>query len=82
MTLTTLTIHIREDLADRLAKLAAATDRPRSYLAAQAVEEYLALQEWQVEAIGAGIAAADRGEGTELSEVRAAWEKKLAASLR
>jgi len=82
MSTTTLTVRVREELAERLQRLAAATDRSRSYLAAEAIEEYVALQEWQVEAIVEGIAAADRGDGADLAEVRAAWEKKLASSAR
>jgi len=39
-----------------------APNRSKSFLAAQAIEEFLALQEWQVAAIKEGIDAADRGE--------------------
>jgi RHH-type rel operon transcriptional repressor/antitoxin RelB len=57
-----ISVRVENDLAKRLDRLAKATDRSKSYLAAQAIEEYVALQEWQVQAIQEGIAAAKRGE--------------------
>ncbi|MBI5343682.1 MAG: ribbon-helix-helix protein, CopG family [Deltaproteobacteria bacterium] len=61
-----ISVRLPEDLAGRLENLAKSTDRSKSYLAACAVEEYLAVQEWQVKTIHDGIAAADnesRGSG-------------------
>lgn len=59
---TLLSVRVRSDLAIRLERLAAATDRSKSYLAAQAIEEYVIPQERQVQAIQEGIAAAKRAE--------------------
>jgi predicted transcriptional regulator len=49
-------------LASRLDKLAKTMHRSKSYLAAQAIAEFVDLQEWQVNAIEEGIAAVERGE--------------------
>ncbi|MBI3344743.1 MAG: ribbon-helix-helix protein, CopG family [Gammaproteobacteria bacterium] len=57
-----ISVRVEDDLAKRLERLAKATDRSKSYLAAQAIEEYVALQEWQVQAIQKGVAAAKRGD--------------------
>lgn len=57
-----VSLRIEEDLADRLSRLAIATGRTKSFVAAKAIQDYLALQEWQVQAIREGIEAADRGE--------------------
>lgn len=54
--------RVSTDLAERLAALAQTTHRSKSFLAAQAIEEFLNVQEWQVEAIKEGLAAADRGD--------------------
>jgi len=75
---THLSIRVPTDLAERLERLARTTAQSKSTLAAKALEEYLALQEWQIEAIQAGIDEADRGEVQSLAEVTHAWEKKLA----
>jgi len=76
MSTATLTVRVDRQVARRLEKLAQATRRSRSFLAAEAIEEYLAVQEWQVQAILAGIDEADRGEGVDLEQVRASWERK------
>lgn len=60
--LSLVSVRVSEELAKELNHLAKATDRSKSYLAAQAIEEFIAVQEWQVEAIQEGIAAAERGE--------------------
>ncbi len=60
--LTLVSVRLSEPVAERLENLAHATNRSKSFLAAQAIEEFLALQEWQVAAIKEGIDAADRGE--------------------
>lgn len=59
---TLVSVRLSEPVADRLENLSRATCRSKSFLAAQAIEEFLALQEWQVAAIQEGIEAADRGE--------------------
>ncbi|MGQ0657850.1 MAG: CopG family ribbon-helix-helix protein [Chromatiales bacterium] len=57
-----ISVRVSKDVADRLATLAKTTDRSRSYLAAQAIEEFVTLHEWQVKAIRKGIAAANAGK--------------------
>jgi RHH-type transcriptional regulator, rel operon repressor / antitoxin RelB len=70
-----LSIRVSQDLADRLEKLAQATERSKSYLAAQAIEEFVALQDWQVKAIKDGVAAAEQGELVSHEEALAALGK-------
>jgi RHH-type rel operon transcriptional repressor/antitoxin RelB len=54
--------RVSTEVAKRLAALAQSTQRSKSFLAAQAIEEFLNVQEWHVEAIKEGIAAAERGD--------------------
>jgi RHH-type transcriptional regulator, rel operon repressor / antitoxin RelB len=58
---TTMTLRISKELKDRLEQLAASTQRSKSYLAAEAIAEYVELNAWQVEAIGRAVAKADAG---------------------
>ena len=58
---TLISVRVPKEVAKRLATLAEATDRSKSYMAAQAIEEFLALQEWQVKAIRKGLAEAEAG---------------------
>ena len=69
-----ISVRVPEQLAQRLEHLAKATDRSRSYLATLAIEEFVAVQEWQVEAIKEGIADAEAG--------RVAPHEKAAAQLK
>lgn len=57
-----VTVRLDSRLRKRLDALATATERSNSFLAAEAIETYLDLQEWQVQAIQEGIRQADAGE--------------------
>jgi predicted transcriptional regulator len=69
---TTTTFTVRVDLAakKRLEKLARSTGRSRSFLAAEAINEYLDVNEWQVAGIKRAMASLDRGEGISHQRVR------------
>jgi|GEM_PF-345998 len=54
--------RVTSEVADRLNALAKSTHRSKSFLAAQAIEDFLNVQEWHVEAIKEGIAAAKKGD--------------------
>jgi RHH-type transcriptional regulator, rel operon repressor / antitoxin RelB len=56
-----ISVRVPEELAARLDNLSRATDRSKSYLATLAIEEFVAIQEWQVEAIKEGMADAEEG---------------------
>lgn len=56
------TLTIREDLAKRLETLAKTIHKSKSSLATEAIEEFLTVQEWHIQAIKEGIAAADKGD--------------------
>ena len=46
---TTLTIRVDSQTKDRLDKLAKATDRSKSYLVANAIQDFLSINEWQIQ---------------------------------
>ena len=60
----TAPVSIRLDpaLDERLQNIAASLDRSKSWVITQAVEEFVAVQEWHLKAIEEGIRAADAGE--------------------
>jgi RHH-type transcriptional regulator, rel operon repressor / antitoxin RelB len=58
---TLISVRVPKETAEKLAALAEATDRSKSYLAAQAIEEYLETQEWQIRAIEEGIKDVEEG---------------------
>jgi len=69
----TLTLRISDEANSALDALAEATDRSKSYLALRAIDEYIKLNEWQVQAIQAGIDDADAGRMVEHDAVKQRW---------
>jgi predicted transcriptional regulator len=71
---TTMTIRLDDDLKDQLDQLATATQRSKSFLAAEAIREFIELNEWQVREIQQAIKEADAGEFATDSEVVKTFE--------
>jgi predicted transcriptional regulator len=67
---TTFTVRVNLAAKKRLERLAKSTGRSRSFLAAEAINEYLEVNEWQVAGIKRAIASLDRGEGTPHARVK------------
>lgn len=59
----TFTVRVDAAAKKRLERLAKSTGRSRSFLAAEAINDYLDVNEWQVAGIKQAIASLDRGEG-------------------
>lgn len=72
------TVRLDEATLGALDQLAAKTDRSRNWLVTKAIEDYVALNAWQIGKIEAGIAAADRGEFASDADV-ARLRKKFAS---
>ncbi|HYA81179.1 MAG TPA: ribbon-helix-helix protein, CopG family [Methylocystis sp.] len=71
------TVRLDEATLGALDQLAEKTERSRNWLVAKAIEDYLALNAWQVAKIEAGIAASERGDFAADDEV-ARVRKKFA----
>ena len=74
-----LTLRVDEKLKKKLDKLAKSTQRSRSFLAAEAIREYVALNEWQIEEIKKGIQEADAGNfatDEEVAAMRKKWKRR------
>lgn len=72
---TTMTIRLEPELKSRLDKLSAATHRSKSFLAAEAVREFIELNEWQIVEIKAAVKEADSGDFANEQEIRAVFSK-------
>jgi RHH-type rel operon transcriptional repressor/antitoxin RelB len=73
---TTLTLRIDETLKSRLESLAEATQRSKSFLAAEALERYVTEESWQVAQIKEGMRQADAGltiPGEDMDKWMASW---------
>jgi RHH-type rel operon transcriptional repressor/antitoxin RelB len=67
---TTFTVRVEPDVKKRLEKLAKSTGRSRSFLAAEALNAYLDVNEWQVAGVKRAMASLDRGDGVPHQEVK------------
>jgi RHH-type transcriptional regulator, rel operon repressor / antitoxin RelB len=70
-----ITIRLDRKTKSRLEKLAKATDRTKSYVAAEAIRAYVDLNEWQIAEIKAAIKEADAGDFASDREVDAVVRK-------
>jgi predicted transcriptional regulator len=60
--MTAFTVRVSEAVAEQLDQLAAKLDRSRADVAAQAIEDFVAREAWQLAEIEAGLAEANRGD--------------------
>lgn len=57
-----LTLRLANDTKDKLDKLATATHRSKSFLAAEAINRYLEIEAWQIAEIEQALVEADKGD--------------------
>lgn len=72
---TTMTIRVEAELKTRLSKLAEATSRSQSFLAAEAIKDFVELNEWQIEEIQQSIAEADQGKFATDDQVKVVFDR-------
>ena len=73
------TVRLEESTLTALDQLAEKTDRSRNWLVSRAIEDFVALNAWQIGKIEAGLAAANRGDfagDEELARVRTKFAPK------
>ena len=58
----TVTIRLESELKARLDRLAEAMQRSKSFLAAEAIRDFVELNEWQVQEIENAVAEAGEGD--------------------
>ncbi|MBB5272740.1 CopG family ribbon-helix-helix protein [Quisquiliibacterium transsilvanicum] len=72
---TTMTVRIEDELKERLERLAASTKRSKSFLAAEAIREFVELNEWQVREAQAALKEADADDFASRQELDALADK-------
>ncbi len=73
-----VTIRVPADIKARLDTLADATQRSKSFLAGEAIRQYLDLEAWQIGEIGRAIAEADAGDFASTEDMEAVARKYAA----
>ena len=72
---TTMTIRLEDEVRDRLDQLAEATQRSKSFLAAEAIRAFVETNEWQIGEIRAALKEADAGDFASDKDVAALSRK-------
>lgn len=72
---TTMTIRLEGDVKDRLERLAESTQRSKSFLAAEAIREFVESNEWQIAEIRVALKEANAGEFASDDDVAALARK-------
>jgi len=75
METTTLTLRVPATVKQQLDKLADATHRSKSYLAGEAIRQYLELEVWQIGEIQQALKEADANDFASDDEVNAVVKK-------
>lgn len=70
-----MSMRLPDEAMDRLGDLAKATGRTKSFLAGQAIMEFLERESWQVTEISQALGEADAGDFASDQEIEAMREK-------
>ncbi|KAF0204081.1 MAG: CopG family transcriptional [Gallionellaceae bacterium] len=73
-----MSMRLPDELTNQLDALAAATGRTKSFLAGQAIRDFVERESWQIAEITQAITEADRGEfasDEEVNAISAKWQK-------
>lgn len=74
---TTMTIRLEDEVRDRLDRLAESTQRSKSFLAAEAIREFVENNEWQIAEIRAALKESNAGDfasDKDLAAVARKWK--------
>ena len=78
MSSATITVRLEEEVKDRLARLAESTQRSKSFLASEAILEFIENNEWQIAETRAALTEADEGDfanDREVERLRKKWQR-------
>lgn len=81
MPLKATSVRLDDKTLKRVGEIAKAMDRPRAWLMAEAIKQYVDREEWFIHEVEKGIKAADEGHMIDHAELKAKWEAKRAAQM-
>lgn len=78
MTLKATSVRLDDETLERVGKMADAMDRPRAWLMAHAIKQFVEREDWFIREVEKGVSAADQGLLVDHADLRAKWETKRA----
>lgn len=77
MSSATITVRLEDEVKERLARLAESTQRSKSFLASEAIREFVEHNEWQIAETRAALKEADEGDfasNSDVARLRKKWK--------
>jgi predicted transcriptional regulator len=74
-------VRLDDETLQRVGQMAEAMDRPRAWLMAQAIKQFVEREEWFIREAEKGVQAADEGRLVDHADVKSKWEAKRAAEM-
>lgn len=71
-----MSMQLPEEINNELTELSKVTGKTKSFLAVEAVKEFIAREKWQIEKIQKGLTEADKGlfaTNSEINELHKKW---------
>ncbi|MGV8838279.1 CopG family ribbon-helix-helix protein, partial [Cellvibrio sp.] len=81
MSLKATSVRLDDETLARIGQMADAMDRPRAWLMAEAIKQYVAREEWFLLEVEKGVRAAEEGRLIDHKDIKATWEAKRAAQM-
>ena len=81
MPLKATSVRLDDETLARIGQMAEAMDRPRAWLMAEAIKQYVSREEWFIREVEQGLAAADDNRVIDHPDLKARWEAKRAAKM-
>ncbi len=66
-------LRLPKETKQQLEELAQATGRTKAFLALDAIEKYLDVEAWQIQAIQKGLKDADNGDVVDIDDIKKEW---------
>lgn len=74
-------MRLHEDTLKHVGQIADAVDRPRAWLMAETIKQYVAREEWFIREVEKGMKAADKDRLIDNGDIKAKWETKRTARM-
>lgn len=72
---TTMTIRLEVEDKEKLEQLSKSTQRTKSYLAVEAIRDFIEINQWQIKETELALSEADSGDFASSEEVSATFKK-------
>ena len=81
MPLKATSVRLDEETLKKVGQIAESMDRPRAWLMAQAIKQYVEREQRFMEDVKIGVKAADDGRLVDHKELKTRWENKRGAQM-